>query len=584
VTSVYYDSDGEMMLFSKIVWVISRHKYSLGALFITTILAYGLFYAPVLYGDDWSQIVGQMVQGKLEWIDWTNRRPLLDAPLIVLHNMFGINIPLFYLTAVLLTFFSSVAIYFLVLGVLPENNLMSLTISLLILIYPADYTHIWLAHALHARVAWLLTLLFAGSTLFYAERGKFLFLLLGTTLLTISLLLYEAQLGIAISWCLFLMLVKSTDHWSRRLAFLLPILVIVIWAGWRGSVYDVSDMSDNYLPLLEFKPVDLFHRVGLGLKVMIFAWTLPLRRLFKVQSNWIPLVGICLFIAATWFLVLVFDNSSKSNLKRGWLTRLLQAKKYVLLFGLGIFLSIAGYFPSILLYQPNLKGRFSRVNFCAIPGASLCIVSLLCIAALILKQGKEQALLLAGAAPLIALGIFTQAWVHRDFKTTWWEQKHIWNSLFRLVPDMKDDTVVYFVLPGYEDRIGFANWQRTPLTAQWEVSSALQVLYGKKRLYGDLIFTDINIYGEARVTRNGVVNFWTGESIPYERSLFVAYDGEPRKLRIISDLQNELVDYPTPSYAPYKRVMEFGPTPQLRRLVNMSSDEFIGRVEKASEE
>lgn len=45
------------------------------------------------------------------------------------------------------------------------------------------------------------------------------------------------------------------------------------------------------------------------------------------------------------------------------------------LLGLGVAFACAGYFPILILYEPNLDSIHSRVNIWAIPGVALCIVA-----------------------------------------------------------------------------------------------------------------------------------------------------------------------------------------------------------------
>jgi hypothetical protein len=164
----------------------------------------------------------------------------------------------------------------------------------------------------------------------------------------------------------------------------------------------------------------------------------------------------------------------------------------------------------------------------------------------------------------------TQAWVQSSTRTAWTEQRHIWADLLELAPNLTDDTTVYFVLPGYTDRVGFANWRRIPLQGDWDTTSALKVLYNQASLRGDVIYPDIETPVEPTLTEKGIVHYWEGKVTPYDRALFVAYDGNPKRLRVLENLQTELaLGWTTPTYTPFRHIVA-SPLPQveLRKLVS----------------
>ena len=96
------------------------------------------------------------------------------------------------------------------------------------------------------------------------------------------------------------------------------------------------------------------------------------------------------------------------------------------------------------------------------------------ISALLLDKNREQVkyLVLAFAVLFVAIGIVAQASVQYHNRIAWREQQTIWRELFAVAPSFKDDTMVLFALTDFQDRAGYFNWQRTPLSASWEASSA----------------------------------------------------------------------------------------------------------------
>jgi hypothetical protein len=166
------------------------------------------------------------------------------------------------------------------------------------------------------------------------------------------------------------------------------------------------------------------------------------------------------------------------------------------------------------------------------------------------------------------LGIVTQAWVQHDVRSTWQEQKAIWRELFLAAPSLVDHTTVVLVLPGYEDRVGYQNWRRTPLLTHWEVTSALQVLYDNGTLSGDVIFPDISGRFEPVLTSEGIIRY-DGVITPYAQSVFYSYDSQTGTLHQLDELPVGLVgETPNPIVLDAERVLtEKIPVVPIRRLV-----------------
>jgi hypothetical protein len=249
---------------------------------------------------------------------------------------------------------------------------------------------------------------------------------------------------------------------------------------------------------------------------------------------------------------------------------------------------MAGFLPIVAVFEPNLNGGMTRTNTFALPGASLVVVSAIGVAAALLNSSRRamQTFILAGVLPPLLLGLVTQVRVHLAARTAWDEQVQIWNELFALAPNIREGTKVYFVLPGYQDRWSFATWGRMPLTFDWDVSSALNLLYGNNSLkvapdfivlddgdslYGAVLFPDLQdpTLNYIELAPDGILNHRDGSVTPYDRALFLAFDGNPRHLRLIEDLRAELlVRWPTPGYSPSDHLIQFPlPDAEYRWLV-----------------
>jgi len=186
------------------------------------------------------------------------------------------------------------------------------------------------------------------------------------------------------------------------------------------------------------------------------------------------------------------------------------------------------------------------------------------------KQSQVNFMIFTTAAPLIILGMLTQAQVQRDDQSVWEEQKQMWHDLFVLAPDLRDDTSVRFVISDYKYQAPSLNRNklRLPLRGAWDVGTGLNMLYGKHSLHGDIAIKELFL-------ADGIKEYYSDRVIPYDRALVVAYDRESKQLRIIEDLEAEsLVDFPIPNYIPYEHIIET-PTRQtsFRWLVGVTPDE-----------
>lgn len=545
-------------------------------LIVIGVVSQAAFAAPVIYSDDWSSFIKPMVDGDIPWIDWTSRRPLELALRRLLYDLFGLNLPVAYTVLGILTILAAIQFYFLVLRFFPRKPLIAAIAAMILLIAPVDYTRTWLT-MIHIRLAMCLLFLYARLLRDYVENDRYLALLGAWLSFGLSLGMYEAQLGLALAWCLGLVLLYREIGWGRRLAVLSPIGLGVAFMVWRTFGITQAGITDHYLGEMQLSPGVLIHRLALGFKVLVWGWTEPVRQVFGFNGNWLPMGIILLSMGLAGACVLLLDHRRSREGKsgfRGW-QQVSELREVGGLLGAGVILVAAGYMPIGLLYEPNLDSLASRVNLFALTGASLLIVALLYGAALLVARSRQQVLrlMVAGAIPLMIVGVATQLLVQYDIRVAWVEQKRIWAQLFALIPNLADDTTVCFVLDGNQDRIGFANWQRLPLGSNWEVTGALQVLYGNDSLRGEVLFSDVDVHGEARLTEQGIVDFWTGYVTPYERAVFVFYAEEARQLRVLDDLSAVFTGLQTPpTYAPRARIVD-APVPpwQWRWLVDVSS-------------
>ena len=179
---------------------VLQHLFPIIFLLLIGFIAYGFFYAPIIYNDDWSFMIGRWYYGSMKLFDLGELRPLQKAPFAILYAVFGPNIHLFYVIFWALSVLAAIQLYFIMLR-LVKNNPIAFGIVAIFLIYPADFTHMWVSQ-LHNRLAVVFTLLYAHLLLVYRDNGRRAALWGGLLSLLLSLTMYEGQLGVAMLWCL----------------------------------------------------------------------------------------------------------------------------------------------------------------------------------------------------------------------------------------------------------------------------------------------------------------------------------------------------------------------------------------------
>ena len=559
--------------------LINRHSlflYALpiSALVVIAVIAYGIFYAPILYSDDWSLVLGRWYSGNFEWLDTSEQRPFLKVLLIVLYGIFGLNIKAFYAILWILNVIAAIQLYFLMLRLTSKNVSVAFAIAAIILIYPADFTHMWLT-MITIRFIVVLTLLYAYLWLVYSDTESKWALSGASLCLVLPLGTYEGQVGVTMTWAVFLALKKRAGGWRKWPILLLPAVIGGLFLLWRGAGYSVvgAEDSNHYFNYVQLTPGIIINRLIMGYRIMVWAWVEPLMQSLGL-NRWQAVLGLLLIITVCGFLASVIQRVYHKLQSDEYLTQqrhLDQLRLFMWVTFIGSVFIGPGYIPFIAIFMPTLFPLGSRLNLFALMGATVAIVALLAVVALILKRKQSQInfMILATAAPLIILGTLTQAQVQRDDRLVWEEQKHMWHELFALAPDFKDGTSVHFIIPDNASQASLLNRNklRLPLRGAWDVGTGLNMLYGKHSLRGDIAVKESFLPG-------GIKAYYTDSITAYDQALIVAYDRDSKQLRIVEDLEAEnLVDFPVTNYAPYEHIIET-PTSQtsFRWLVEITPD------------
>jgi hypothetical protein len=458
---------------------ILAHTIPVTILVAIAVVSYWSFYEPILYDDDWSLVIGRWYFDKLKWVDWENRRPLQLTPLMILYGIFGLNLHAFYIVLWLLNIIAAIQLYFLTLKFTSKNIAIAFSIAAVFLIYPADFTHMWVT-MVGIRLAVILTLAYAHLLLIYANTGRRSLLWIALFFLVISLARYEGQFGITMAWCLVLVLMKRTILRKERLGLLLPFMVGFVFMLWRTIGYSVTEVNDNYLTGFQLTPLVIIGRLVAGYRIMVWAWVEPITHALAL-NRWLTMLAILVTLVLCGFLILMMRRGHKrKDIKLTEKQREIQLRTYMFMVLVGSMFIAAGYIPTIAIFSPTFYSVHSRMNIFALPGAAVTIVALLNVVLLLGMRNQSQinSTVVIVISPLILLGMLIQIGVQYDNRVAWAQQKQIWQELFELAPDIEDGTKVYFLLPDDQQGLSLNKYsRRSPLRVSWEIASAHNVIY-----------------------------------------------------------------------------------------------------------
>ena len=501
--------------------------------------------------DDWTSVIERIVTDNAQWLDLTQRRPLLFSTFLIQNRLFGLNITAYYFSLWFLYLIMAALLYAIISNIpLAYTNLFGLITALIFLIYPTNYTHLWLI-MFGVYLSAVFTMLYGYLLLKFAQGGNWLLFALALISLLFPLGIYEGQMGLASAWAIILFMMYRKNSIVRRFSLLVPIFLMGIYAVWRTVGYQAAGVTDQYLAQVTTSPSVLFSRLVLGYKVsLVWGWTTAvLETIPWVSSAKIAILLLGAMIILLWSLSWTASIKLGKNVRNGndrWIfqQRWSHIYHYMIAAIAGLILVGAGYVPIMTVFLPNLSGIGSRFNIFATIGGSVFIAAVLIIASLIFTSNAKQTktLFLASSVPFIVLGILTQASVQYHNRVAWREQQTIWKELFNIAPDFKDDTMVLFILPGFENRTGFSNWRRTPLSASWESSSGVRLLYNNATLLADVYFPDIEEPIEPSITIEGVYSKDTAVQTPFSRVVVFMYDNRSGTLKQLKQLPSEFVE------------------------------------------
>ena len=375
--------------------------------------------------------------------------------------------------------------------------------------------------------------------------------------------IYEGQLGLAAAWVAILVTISLYKRDGRWLSLLIPFFLMGLFALWRTFGVQAIGVNDQYIDQIVTSPVELLSRILLGYKVtLLWGWSESIGEFVPWATNTVLALTLLAVLLALTIGLVWFLSGQAATEERVFEQRKDSVHTYLTIAVSGILLIAAGYAPVILVFLPSLSGIGSRFNlFATIGGAVVTVAALLLMTQALTRSARQQRwLLVAAVFPFILLGIATQISVQYHNRLAWREQQDIWAQLFTLAPDIKEETMLLFVLSGFEDRTGFVNWRRTPLSASWEASSGLRLLYDNELLMADVYFPDIDEPTEPLLTADGVHVLEMDIVVPYEQIVIFTYESgslkqlvqlddswRPPGIDIINLCQDCILDVPADS-------------------------------------
>lgn len=515
------------------------------------------FSSPPLRSDDWNWLVEPQIFDPLKWIVLSDRRPLISFLFAVITPLLGLNISLYYVMNWFLLFATGIIYHEIIKNAFPKTTWLALPAALLFLIYPVNYARTWLILSpitlslLAALSAILLFVLFA-------KTGKLLFMVVGNLLFLFSLGIYESSFGIVMLAALTLSIFPKDAPRNRRIGMVVPILMGIGFMAWRVFLQPrFFGVQDEYLTNVSLSIPTILSRYVQGFFIFLFNWVGPLLFIFGDYKYYV-FVGILILAALVFaFLLPGIKKSARSNPDYVYSERKQKINTLLKITGLGLVFWAAGYIPVISLYQPIFYGDSSRVNYSAIPGAALALTAGIASLITLIKSNKSnpQRALLYAILPLVILGMVFQVVSQNERNQIWETNKSLWQSMFRLAPNFEDGTIVVVAIPGFTE---LAPFEMLPFHGDWEIQSALHVLYNNPSLFGEYFYIDLPNHPDN----------WFPIDDDYSRFVFLYFEPQTSSLSVVEDPKDLFsIPFDVADYSPQLRLKDGFPDTYLYRFL-----------------
>ncbi|HLF88689.1 MAG TPA: hypothetical protein VI451_07095 [Anaerolineales bacterium] len=527
-----------------------------------TIVVYGLKIQPILFNDDWC-IIFELHFDLLE--PFMERRPLhaiipwFFMQVLPLHRM----VYAVYFTQVLILLVTSALIYILINQLLENKAWFAFLVASLFLVFPMDYTRLYFTMS-GVRLSFLLLVI--GMILFvdFIKSGRLFTCMVIMLLLITSLLMYEGQLGLAIAWPLLVVSMFRRNLSSKKFigiaGYYLQIGTFILWK----MIFQSKIVSDGKLGYLSLPPGEIINRYFNALHIILGGLRFPFQdRSWISFGNVLIMLLIALCLVGIYFIVLYLFNHQSPERD---IDRTLKTNFYIFLIGFGLW--IAGYFPIILNFPPNIYGQLSRVNLFSIPGSVLILLSILNSIFLSMSRndGVATRLTLSVGLMLILIGSIIQLQTQEAYNKSWAESKTFYQALFNEIPDLKNNTQIVLFLDGYQNS---GKLFRPLFSSSWEAWCAFGILYDKPDLIVNYQYEQINVptFPSVNVLTGTLEKEYITAIQDPGKLLVIEYNKWTNSLTIQKDAAYLLSGISSEKYSPHDQVLPLDKSIQAREMV-----------------
>jgi hypothetical protein len=243
-------------------------------------------------------------------------------------------------------------------------------------------------------------------------------------------------------------------------------------------------------------------------------------------------------------------------------------KKYIFLLIVGFLLMVAGYFPIIMNYRPNIYGVLSRVNLFSNLGIVIIIPSLICIICIGLRLSflHSGRLMAFAVLALILWGSAIQLDIQTANISSWRETKIFYQHLFEKVPNLKDGAQVVIMIDGYDQN---QDRYRPLFASYWEAKCAFWNLYANHDLDVYYRYQQYNV--SPFPTLNVISNLMLENTIPritnFDNLIVLEYDRAGQQMMVREKIDGLFEGAPIRDYAPNEIIIPLDKNIIERKLV-----------------
>ncbi|MHC1783062.1 MAG: hypothetical protein AB9891_09965 [Anaerolineaceae bacterium] len=191
-------------------------------------IVYGAHFSPALYYDDWGQYAYGFFSDNLLWFIPHFVRPLSSATYRLQTELFGFNLPVLMIIRIVMLCIQGL-LFYVILGKLRVfSPMVNFLCSVIIIVAPVDMTRMWL---LMDPLCLIFVQLYVLLLILFVERKSIPTFVSGILLGFLTLLYYEAQLGLILLFPLFYFLYMrirtKRNYWLLFLPFALGLMYLL---------------------------------------------------------------------------------------------------------------------------------------------------------------------------------------------------------------------------------------------------------------------------------------------------------------------------------------------------------------------